>query len=426
VEPPSPIGFSDVNGNSVKLCDIFADFMYRRECVAYVGAGFSRSIGMPDWKGLVSYLISGPRKLLGYKSGVAQELLLAGDLAGAAAILKASLSPKDLELALNHLFGYEACQRAPADDQILTKERVDRLLRGHWAGIVTTNYDRLIENGLDHLSAEDWIANVQNHGDSKSLGHILSMASEHRIFFVKLHGSLSSSRIVLTTQDYNDAYLSSTHITAFLTSLFLCYHVIFLGCSLDDDVVRLRRRLFSDFKGHLPSSFALFSDTPADRAKAKLLSDTCGVEGIFYNNPDGKYRGLNTFLDKLSHMPRPPQAMLQVLKYPSLTDRVRRLRAGNLTLLSVFLKAATRKPIKSYSCTELHDELRSKEELLKIICGEDANSRVEHILRSRIQNLATQGLLIETLQESAEYQYHLSPRLQSTDIEWILKDFPSL
>ena len=414
----SDIEFRDIAGNVVRISEVLPNYLYRRECVAYVGAGFSMAAGMPGWSGLVRYLASGPRQILGHSSVVAETLLSSGDLTGAASVLKASLSPRDLELALNHLFGTEAYRRCSSDGREQMDQRVGSLLRCNWAGVITTNYDRLIENGLDCSHDADWIANVQNHGDPKSLGHILSMASEDRIFFVKLHGSLSSSGLVLTTQDYNDAYLSSPQITAFLTAIFLRYYVVFIGCSMDDEVVRLRRRLFADFRSHLPNSFVLFEDSQVNKAKARLLAEGCGMESIFYANADGRHLGVNAFLEQVAALPRPPQAMVQVLKYPALVDRVRRLTTGNQVLLALLIKTAGGEAL---SPAEVAESIKGKQELENRVLGESDYDRVEHIVRSRMQNLALQGLLIEVPQKLEDHRYQISPKLAAEEKDYVLK-----
>ena len=271
--------------------------MQRRQVVAFVGAGFSMLCGMPGWGALLLGLLRDARDNAAGRQTL--ELLRAcetavdsGHHAMAASILRGVLSPGDFDEGVRGRFGLNVLHRAPAIIQERMLRRMRNLVSAPWAGIVTTNYDELIETALGRWTAGD---TVQCAGDDPRLGTILASAPRGGLFFVKIHGSVSGSRIVLSTDEYDRMYIATPQVSSFLTALMLRYHLAFIGCSLEDEVLRLRRRLSSYFSGHIPTACALLPDDEANRLRSQWLREFAQVEALLYPaNED--HTGVDNFL----------------------------------------------------------------------------------------------------------------------------------
>lgn len=240
--------------------ELLRNRLARRQCVVYVGAGFSMACGMPGWLILLKRLLEYAKKAdVDDTSENRKTLYLAcenalenGEYIIAASIIRKLLSPGDLDECVQQQFGNHVLIRAEKSKQKQMYERLNLLVNSPWAGIVTTNYDMLIEFTLGKLDREIKMSS----GDDPRLGIILALP-EYQTFFVKLHGSLSGSSIVLSTEEYDRTYLATPKISIFLTTLMLRYHIIFIGCSLEDEIVRLRRKISFDFDKMIPMAYAL-------------------------------------------------------------------------------------------------------------------------------------------------------------------------
>ena len=131
--------------------------------------------------------------------------------------------------------------------------------------IVTTNYDTLLSAVASEgqIETKRWDAPSLPEGDSfRGIVH--------------LHGSAKSdpNDIVLTDEDFGNAYLSNGWATRFLVPMFRWYTVLFIGYSLGDLIMRyLRRGMSSDNR-----CFALVPKEVAARPEWERL----GVDAIGY------------------------------------------------------------------------------------------------------------------------------------------------
>jgi len=162
----------------------------------------------------------------------------------------------------------------------------------------STNYDALIERAIGQWISEEVAFTT---GFDPRLGNILASPPTGSLFFVKVHGSISGSEIVLTTEEYDRAYLSTSRISTFLTALMLRYFVVFVGCSLEDEVVRLRRKLVVDFEGLIPTAYALLPDTEQNRVRRGWLRDVAQIESITYPEGDANHSSVTYFLEQAGH-----------------------------------------------------------------------------------------------------------------------------
>jgi len=371
---------------------IIPDLMFHKRCVAYVGAGFSRACGMPDWCGLVERLIAyGEQWLTPDRILPARAALQTNNLPMAASLIKDILTPSLINDCLSETFGSVGFGRASIEKKRQMTSRMSDLVRATWAGIVTTNYDDLIERALaPAVDSAHWVNDVQIHGDTVRLAEAFTASGQDKLFFVKLHGSLGGPHVVLTTEDYDEAYLRSPRISTFLSALMLHYHVVFIGCSLEDEIVRLRRRLSSDFEGHIPIAYALLpgdASEPANRAKEHVLKKQARIEVIWFRKDDA-FHGLDEFLAYLGDLPKPPEDFRAMYRFRRYEDRKSRLIGRIRQLLDYIVD----EPAQAITRKELATRIDSDTTLKARLCAES----VEDELKYRLLYLSVLGMLNET------------------------------
>lgn len=121
------------------------------------------------------------------------------------------------------------------------------------------------------------------YGSQDSLGNVLCLPLEVGRFFVKLHGDTWADSQVLSTGDYVKEWLTSRRIRHFLTAVMLRHRLVFIGCSVEDALLRLRQGLWADFGNALPKAYALLPDTPSNRLRRAELKDEAGLESLLYH-----------------------------------------------------------------------------------------------------------------------------------------------
>lgn len=281
--------------------DVLKGRIARRQCVAYIGAGFSAVCGMPMWSSLLKSLLIRARNSghLAEKHllDACEEAFNSGNYAVCASLLRGILSDADLDEEVRNRFSVRLLYECAPESRNRMERRLDHLLKTPWAGVITTNYDQLIEHGLSSSVGNDV---VSCNGSDPRLGNILATTPIGGLFFVKIHGSTSGSSLVLTTEDYDRAYLASPRISSFLNALMLRYHIVFIGCSLEDEIVRLRRKLAAEFDGLVPAAYALLPNTSENRMRRRWLGSTSKVEVILYDNDDGSHEGVDLFLEDVA------------------------------------------------------------------------------------------------------------------------------
>ncbi len=270
----------------------------RRQCVAFVGAGFSMSCGMPRWHDLLTNLLEFAKESSPNEPGsgplhACEATIADGNLALAASMIRDLITPSDLDELIRHEFGLLRLHQAEPGAQKRTYKRIENLIKAPWAGIVTTNYDELIEHGIKLHHRGDL---VEATGNVPRLGTILAQPPTGNFFFVKIHGSVSGSEIVLSTEEYDRIYLAAPQMTAFLTALMLRYHLVFVGCSLEDEILRLRRALCQHFKRVVPLAYALLPDDPRNRSRLSWLRTQAMVECLLYSAADHTHQAVDEFL----------------------------------------------------------------------------------------------------------------------------------
>jgi hypothetical protein len=331
----------------------------RRQCVAFVGAGFSMACGMPGWRALLAALLERAESSVSREGEIrlvesAKDALSSGSLPLCASLIRQVLTSSELDLAVREQFDLKTYRECNADAKRRMTERLKNLVGGPWAGIITTNYDELIEYSLARWGDLD---RHQSSGADNRLGIVLANAQGSQ-FFVKLHGGVGFSEIVLSTEEYDRTYMGSAHVTAFLTAVMLNYHIVFIGCSLEDELVRLRRKLCMDFGGVIPMAYALMPGGRENLSRSTWLRDRAQLDCIFYPEDDLSHESLDRFLTITAALSYAPisarfsvsKSVGQILKQPL----QRRLRDIGLQNRSILIWIASR-PKSTVSKEELLD-----------------------------------------------------------------------
>jgi len=265
------------------------------QCVAFVGAGFSMACGMPGWFDLLQGLLSDARAASSNEDNEksfqhCEWFLKHGNLPMAANVLRDAASQGDLLNALRARFGRSVLDNAHRPERKRMETRMRNLAHAPWRGIVTTNYDHLIE---DALTAARRSVVVSPAGESTLSSQVGKNASG--LFFTKLHGSTESGEVILSTEEYDRVYLMQHHVRNFLNALMQHYCLVFIGSSLEDEISRIRRTLWVDSNEQIPLAYALLPASDENLARRSWLRKFVGVESILYPTDKG-HRGMDTFL----------------------------------------------------------------------------------------------------------------------------------
>ncbi|MGQ2285597.1 SIR2 family protein, partial [Leuconostoc pseudomesenteroides] len=173
--------------------------------ILFVGAGVSINSGYPSWNSLIENFREELHENSAKKTNqqVAQEYY---DNVGKNLYYK----------KLQEIFGAVK----PKDNPIL-----DQIVKIRPKHIITTNYDKLLENSLQNEISQYSIVK-----DDKDLPY---SRDDHNI--IKMHGDLDSKNIVLTESDYKDYAKNFESIIVKIRSLLVNHTVLFIGYSLQDD-----------------------------------------------------------------------------------------------------------------------------------------------------------------------------------------------
>lgn len=134
--------------------------------------------------------------------------------------------------------------------------------------LVTTNFDNCFENSMEVLGCETKVFASPALPLGKGINGV-----------VHLHGVYSDlETMILTAEDYGEAYVSNGWVAKFLVDLFKTYTVLFVGYSCGDSLVDyLTRSISSEISGR---AFVLCKDTDVYDWQMR------GVEPIIFDDFD--------------------------------------------------------------------------------------------------------------------------------------------
>lgn len=187
--------------------------------VFFVGAGFSKDFNYPDWKQLVNIML---RKIIKDKPKFSPflEILENGSM-GVLEILEVIKDEKQIIRDTIH-------------DEFIYDNQKEYLLKKHRklldisSKIITTNYDKLLENASNHKIEP--VLHTNNH----MIGKLLNLNS----YIYKLHGDhKEAGKCILLKEDYEKLYNNDNSALEQFKNIITNNTIIFIGFSLTDPYV---------------------------------------------------------------------------------------------------------------------------------------------------------------------------------------------
>lgn len=237
-----------------------------REMCLFVGAGVSKSCGLPDWNTLSVRVIEEAWPDDGQRYDLFSKFERS---------TRAKYSPLDAMRMARRKLGdqfnsivskclyAEALTPSSLVDSILSLRKVRR--------IICTNYDDLLEEGYTKLGTK---YRPMVPGDDLPL-------DGNEVLIFHPHGFLprstysrdySKDRIILSEDDYHELYASPySWPNVIQLNLFISFNVLFVGCSLSDP--NLRRLLDISAKVRTPNHFAIMKNPDSESHTRKLSAN---------------------------------------------------------------------------------------------------------------------------------------------------------
>jgi hypothetical protein len=197
-----------------------------------------------------------------------------------------------------------------------------------FAAVVTTNYDKLLENA--YLSLTHQRPKMPTHLDRAMLGTILFDGS---FFILKAHGDIDRpDSLVLTARDYQDITHSNPAFDAVFSALLLTNALLFVGYSLSDPDFRLLLdRQLATFGDYVPDRYAVMPGM--SRVERDVLWRTARVKVLSYE--EGAHEQVVVFLRALAQAVEQSEPQRRSMESPSLIPAVPINKEMGRTVLSI-------------------------------------------------------------------------------------------
>ncbi len=270
----------------------------------FIGAGLSRSAGLPDWPTLLEYLANEADRRTQQQDSYTSQLQAILDDSDPLKFQFAGSMLKDAFDALSERRAWRNTletilqkDRKPSSAHRALVNLIDKDLPYH---IITTNYDRLIEDAITERFV-DLTGFKRCHNWHEDIDAITESPDP---YLFKLHGDIGDpqSPIVLTKEEYDELYterpLSEVQPLQVILNSATC--ILFLGFSHDD--VFLHKYIQQALKKRRNTS--IFTLLPIDedlrsfqeRARDLAKSD---IQAIAYS-PDDQHAEFASFLEYMS------------------------------------------------------------------------------------------------------------------------------
>jgi hypothetical protein len=259
--------------------------------IPFVGAGMSKSAGLPEWK---EYLLGLCDDAALNREAMRERLEIRNDFEGCMNDIVRQLGINRFERDFERSFGVpEAITGAVS----LLPQLFD-------CCTITTNFDRVLEHAY---------ANDRKHFTSTCTGRGNASAFFRAIpagerYLLKLHGNIDNAmERVLNQDEYNLAYGAEGNVNMaaplprLLKRLFSSYSFLFLGCSLSADrtIQTFIRVVLDEGRDTLPHHYALLA-SPADTEKKRIIDQRLAdahITPLWY--PEGTHEHVEQILELL-------------------------------------------------------------------------------------------------------------------------------
>ncbi len=292
------------------------------DAVLFVGAGSSKMAGFPTWAELILKL-----EQLAAECGdgfdTDQDIFKKGPTEFLAYLSKIKTHIRD-RMGNDDTYNTFLTRTFSGESGFTVLEMHHQLVRLPFRGIVTTNYDFVLEAAL----ARDF--RDSGHNNSLAYGidapyliyellRKLTIAGQQRQV-LHIHGCYRApDRIVLTLEDYEVAYGDDSYLPDVMRTVLSSYRLVFVGFSLTDPYFRgLLGRVVSRFQlKALPIHFAVVDisplNAPEQKARAHQLKLEYGTEVVFYDRIDDTHRGLRDIIGDIARAVLPDDRRLDAV-----------------------------------------------------------------------------------------------------------------
>lgn len=204
------IFFSNKKEELEQFINLVAEEILQENTSLFLGTGASMQYSAPSWNELIDYAC--PKYKIGSNTDNAQY---------------AELTGIDVKTEISKYFSVNML-----DDARKTNTYLNYLLDFNFKSIWTTNYDEIIEKVL-----------VQKSKKIKSIykySHFQELSYPGGCFLFKINGSYNEPKtIVVTKEDFINYRKSHEAYLILLKRELLCHSFLFLGCSFEDDILRM-------------------------------------------------------------------------------------------------------------------------------------------------------------------------------------------
>lgn len=267
------IEFNRERLNAVREC--------RTNIVPFVGAGISCGCGLFSWKELLNALAQNYMSDEEIKYWNTQDCIAFAD-----ELVNKSSNESILLRRIQELF----------DKREIKLTTIPRIILQCFSPlIVTTNYDNVLE-----------LASVKSQRGSiqpilpclqSQLNDAIQL-NEYKL--LKIHGSIEeASSMVFSSKQYNEAYSKDGIAHKYLSAIYMGKRILFLGCSLEDDLTaKLLKECRSDHAHLLHYAIVPIENNMSIFRKKNTLYDSLGILPIYY--PAGDYDAVEKIMNYLS------------------------------------------------------------------------------------------------------------------------------
>jgi hypothetical protein len=268
----------------------------RRSCrrgfvIPFVGAGMSKSAGLPDWK----------EYLLGLCDDVGLDAVAMRERLEAQADFEGAMNDIVQKLTINRFERDFERNFSVADEVSGAVALLPKLFDG---SVITTNFDRVIERVYED-AGKPFEEKVTGRGRANAFFRAIPAGQR---YLLKLHGNIdNAAERALNQDEYSAAYGNAGDINMtfplprLLKRLFTSYSFLFLGCSLTADrtVHTFVRVTGDEGPDNLPHHYAVVA-CPAEAAGRRAIDQRLAdahITPLWY--PDGEHEHVEQILELL-------------------------------------------------------------------------------------------------------------------------------
>jgi hypothetical protein len=256
--------------------------------IPFVGAGMSKSAGLPEWKEYLLRLCEGATL---DREAMRERLENQGDYEGA-------MNDIVQKMGIN-LFERDFERSFHVPEEITGAVSLLPDLFDSCA--ITTNFDRVLEQTYAN-ERKHFINACTGRGNASAFFRAIPAGER---YLLKLHGNIdNANERVLNQAEYNEAYGAEGNVNMgaplpkLLKRLFSSYSFLFLGCSLSADrtIQTFMRVVQDEGRDTLPHHYALLA-SPGDAEKRRAIDQRLAdahITPLWY--PDGEHEYVEQIL----------------------------------------------------------------------------------------------------------------------------------